>query len=192
MTSGRNTPAQKVLDAARESILSVGWKRATLTDVARRAGVSRMTLYRSYGDVRSLFGDLMTREWATSLAAVAAVSADDPLDAIAERMTTAIRRVREDELFRRILDVDPELLLPYLVERRGRTQELVLEALEQAIRDGQKSGAVRAGYPPALARALLLAVHGFVLSNHTMTDSTVTQAQLDDELAEMVRRYLAR
>ena len=32
------------LDAARDCILDVGWKRTTLTDVARRAGVSRMTI----------------------------------------------------------------------------------------------------------------------------------------------------
>src|SRR3954471_2835876 len=52
-----------LLDAARAALLAVGWKRSTLTDVARRAGVSRMTLYRRWPDMESLLGDLMTREW---------------------------------------------------------------------------------------------------------------------------------
>ena len=52
-----------VLDAVRDCVLAVGVRRTTLTDVARRAGVSRMTLYRRWPDVRTLVGDLMTREW---------------------------------------------------------------------------------------------------------------------------------
>ena len=35
-----------VLDAARACVLDVGVRRTTLSDVARRAGVSRMSLYR--------------------------------------------------------------------------------------------------------------------------------------------------
>ena len=52
------------LDAARDCILDVGWRRTTLTEVARRAGVSRMTIYRTWADMPTLLGDLMTREWA--------------------------------------------------------------------------------------------------------------------------------
>ena len=35
-----------VLDSARACVLAVGVRRTTMTDIARRAGVSRMTLYR--------------------------------------------------------------------------------------------------------------------------------------------------
>ena len=69
MTSLRHTDATGVdprdgyLDAARACILDVGWRRTTLTEVAQRAGVSRMTIYRAWPDMRSLLGDLMTREW---------------------------------------------------------------------------------------------------------------------------------
>jgi AcrR family transcriptional regulator len=37
-------PQTAYLDAARACILDVGWRRTTLTEVARRAGVSRMTI----------------------------------------------------------------------------------------------------------------------------------------------------
>nr|MDT0664439.1 helix-turn-helix domain-containing protein [Micromonospora sp. DSM 115978] len=43
-----------MLDAAEASLLAVGVRRTTLTDVARRAGVSRMTLYRRWPDLRTL------------------------------------------------------------------------------------------------------------------------------------------
>ena len=57
-------PRDVYLDAARDCILDVGWRRTTLTEVARRAGVSRMTIYRTWADMPTLLGDLMTREWA--------------------------------------------------------------------------------------------------------------------------------
>ena len=41
-----------VLDAVRDCVLAVGVRRTTLTDVARRAGVSRMTLYRKLAKYR--------------------------------------------------------------------------------------------------------------------------------------------
>ena len=70
MTSLRHNDSSKTaavdayLDAARDCILDLGWRRTTLTEVARRAGVSRMTIYRSWPDMPQLLGDLMTREWA--------------------------------------------------------------------------------------------------------------------------------
>jgi len=197
MTSIRNIEqaprtSQRLLDAARESILSVGWKRTTLTGVARRAGVSRMTVYRAYPDMASLFGDLMTREWAVVGDSVRGVEDTDiewP-ELIARRVVGMVASLRTNELFRRIVDVDPELLLPYLLDRRGRSQQAVLELLASRIDEAQRAGGVREGDPERLARALLLTAHGFVLSHHTMTDERVTEADLDAELAELTRRYL--
>src|SRR3954453_11612937 len=64
MSPLRNNDAEDtLLDAARACLVAGGWRRTTLTDVARRAGVSRMTIYRRWPDVRTLLGDLMTREW---------------------------------------------------------------------------------------------------------------------------------
>ena len=61
--SAGRTPRDDYLDAARDCILDIGWRRTTLTEVARRAGVSRMTIYRAWSDMSQLLGDLMTREW---------------------------------------------------------------------------------------------------------------------------------
>ena len=47
-------PRDGYLDAARDCILDVGWRRTTLTEVAKRAGVSRMTIYRTWADMPTL------------------------------------------------------------------------------------------------------------------------------------------
>ncbi|RYU10158.1 TetR/AcrR family transcriptional regulator [Nocardioides iriomotensis] len=171
-----------LLDAARAAILAVGWKRTTLTDVARRAGVSRMTLYRRWPDMQTLLADLMTREFSGAVR-----EADD----LAGGITATVTALRTNELFRKIVEVDPELLVPYLLDRRGRTQDVLLSLVEAAIAAGQEAGEVRAGDPGLLARSLLLAAHGFAISAQTMTDAGVSEADLDAELAHLVERYLA-
>jgi len=167
----------------------VGWRRTTLTEVARRAGVSRMTLYRRWPDMQTLLADLMTREWGGL-----ALPAGDgsPLDRIASGVTATVTALRGNELFAKILHVDPELLLPYLLDRRGRTQDALLAVLVEAVAAGQRDGAVREGHPALLARSVLLASYGFALSVPTMADDDVTVAGLDEELRLLVERYLAR
>ncbi len=197
MTSLRHTPqpvspqADAYLDAARAAILDLGWRRTTLTEVARRAGVSRMTIYRTWPDMTSLLADLMTREWGRVIAASAAAQAGEELvDDIAERVVRTVHALRDDELFSRIVELDPELLLPYLLSRRGRSQDAVLEAITAGVREGQAAGQIRSGNPLVMARALVLALHGFVISAHTMVDDEVSEEDLDVELRELVGRVL--
>ena len=153
-----------------------------------------MTVYRTYPDMQSILADLMTREWTTEFDRVVTRTDLDDGDgtlAIARRFSAAVAALRENELFRRILDLDPEQVLPYLVDRRGRSQDGVLEALAARRAAGQEAGHVREGDPLLLARALVLSAHGFAISVQTMTDAERTEAHLDEELTTLVRRYLA-
>jgi AcrR family transcriptional regulator len=185
----------RLLDAAREVILAVGWRRATLTDVARRAGVSRMTVYRAFPDMQSLLAELMTRELVGQVGAVVggsdASGADQAADVLAREFTAAVGALRGNELFRRIMDVDPEQLLPYLLDRRGRSQDAVIDILSARIAEAQSTGGVRDDDPVLMARSLVLAAHGFALSVATMSDGELTPADFDAQLVTLARRYLA-
>ncbi|WP_372734851.1 TetR/AcrR family transcriptional regulator [Nocardioides sp.] len=185
-------PRDAYLDAARACILDVGWRRTTLTEVARRAGVSRMTIYRTWADMPTLLGDLMTREWAGVVTAqVEGSTGGTALDRLVSGVVGTARTLRENELFVRIVELDPELILPYLFSRRGRSQDHILSLTTEAIAACQGDGSVRPGDPALLARAALLAVQGFVLSAHTMADEGVTLDALDAELTTLLTRSLA-
>ncbi|MBF4767694.1 TetR/AcrR family transcriptional regulator [Nocardioides agariphilus] len=195
MTSLRNTlespgsGRDAYLDAARDCILDVGWRRTTLTEVARRAGVSRMTIYRAWSDMPQLLGDLMTREWTTLVASAALADAGaGSVERIVGSALRIVRLLRENELFVRIVELDPELLLPYLLSRRGRSQQAILDLLVARLREGQASGDVRSGDPEVMARALLLATHGFVFSAHTMVDDDASLDEIEGELRVVLER----
>ncbi|GAA4146168.1 TetR/AcrR family transcriptional regulator [Streptomyces griseoincarnatus] len=176
-----------VLDAVRDCVLAVGVRRTTLTDVARRAGVSRMTLYRRWPDVRSLVGDLMTREWiAVATGAMPERGPDMTARALLTKgLVDAVRDFVTHPLFRKILDVDPELLLPYVLDRRGASQEALLELLAGVLREGHADGSVRRAPVERQARSVLLIVQSFTLSLRTMTDEEDPELSAEAFLGEL-------
>lgn len=196
MTSKRNSAEDALLDAARDCVLAVGLRRTTLTDVARRAGVSRMTMYRRWPDMATLMADLMTREWSTlALTADAEAVGADARERVVDGLVRGARALRRHVMFRRVIELDPEVLLPYLVDRRGSVQDGILDHLAASIAAGQADGSLRRQDPVLLARAAVLAVHGFVISAATMTGPAgsgddVTADRLDDELRLLLDRFL--
>ncbi|MER5209658.1 TetR/AcrR family transcriptional regulator [Streptomyces sp. NPDC002838] len=176
-----------VLDAVRDCVLAVGVRRTTLTDVARRAGVSRMTLYRRWPDVRTLVGDLMTREW-VGVAKRARPERRPGVDArslIVDGLVAGVDGFRAHPLFRKIVDVDPELLLPYVLDRRGASQDALLGLLAEDLRAGHADGSVRVDHTERQARSLLLIVQSFTLSLRTMTDEDDAGLTSEAFLAEL-------
>lgn len=194
MTALRNSAISEehLLAAARECLLAVGWRRTTMTDVARRAGVSRMSVYRRWPDMTALVGDLMTREWSTVGARLAEEDPEPNAGAIAQAVGAVALEIRRGELFRKIVEVDPELLVPYLLVRRGRTQDAMLASITTAIRAGQQAGGVRDDDPDLLARSVLLMATGFVFSAPTMIDQNIEEPALFEQLVTAVRSYLDR
>ena len=178
------------LEAARDVIIDLGWRRTTITEVARRAGVSRMTIYRTWSDMRELFADVLAREWAGVVRSesVRGVSTRAAFVAVIVAVT---RQMRHDPLFQRIVELDPEMILPHLLQRRGLEQERIIAAYVKAIELGQRSGEIRAGDPATMARALLLTGTGFLLSMGVVVDDGVTEEALDAEFAHILDRNLA-
>jgi AcrR family transcriptional regulator len=182
-----------VLDATRDCVLAVGVRRTTLTDVARRAGVSRMTIYRRWPDVRTLVADLMTREWADVVAAVRPPSDGTPVRAQAvSAMVAGVGALRANPLFHKIIKVDPEVLLPYILERLGTSQDAMLRAFETTLRAGHRDGSIRKDHPVRQARAVLLVLQSFAMSGHIMADDdpALSAAAFDEELRRILERYL--
>src|SRR5690554_3819714 len=64
----RTSVDEAIIEAARESIMSVGLRRTSIAEIARNAGVSRPTVYRRYADLDELSNEVITREFLRVLA----------------------------------------------------------------------------------------------------------------------------
>lgn len=176
-----------MLDAAFDLLMAVGVRRMTMADIARQAGISRATLYRRYDNVTQIVASLMTREWATvaqrAMARPGASARARLVDATIE-ITGAIR---VHPLLRKIIDLDPEFLLPYLLKRRGTSTSQQLDLIETGVKAGIEDGSIRDGDVRRRATAVLLTAWSFVLTGPVLADDLDA---LDSELHDILDRYL--
>jgi AcrR family transcriptional regulator len=161
---------EEVLDAVADSVRAVGVRRTTMAEIARRAELSRSTLYTHFSDVREATAALLTREL-LSLLAVATADRDgvdegalDGRHRLVGRAVMLARVVPDDPLIERILELDGELLVPYLVHRLGSSQRAILDAVIDQVAAGQADGSIRAGDPKQIAFTVFLVAQSFVIS----------------------------
>jgi AcrR family transcriptional regulator len=177
-------PEQQILDAAYDLLLSVGMSRTTMADIARRAGVSRATLYRRWPNVEAVVAALTTREFGALLPQLP----DRPGRAeVVTGVVTAVRTLRKHPLTRTIVELDPQFLLPYLLQRRGSSTTAQLAVLEDVL---ARARGVRQGNRTALARTVWLTAASFVLTAPVLADRKASLTALDAELAVLLDRYL--
>ncbi len=103
----------RIMDATLEELAESGLAALIVEDVARRAKVTRMTVYRRFGDRQRLIEATMARESARLLAAVA--DADDPkagpVERIVRSLTTSLMIARKHPLVAHWLATNPGELL---------------------------------------------------------------------------------
>lgn len=192
-TGQQDATENAILDAAAECVLAFGMRRTSLSDVARRAGVSRPTVYRRWPDRRALVADLMTRELAAVFAAAAGHGPDRPgpvRTRAVGQFLAAVASLRDHPLLTKIIEVDPELLQPYIFQRLGTSQRIALGFIADLISAGQQDGSVRSGDVTAMSATVLLSIQALVWSGRT-TAGLLTPGQLDAEAALLLDRYLS-
>jgi TetR/AcrR family transcriptional repressor of uid operon len=139
---GEDATVDRVAAAAFEMFAEYGIRRATIDDVARRAGVSKMTVFRRFQSKQGLVGVVIAREIRRGMA---------ELDRVWEREQTleqrvvlgfsfAVNFVRGHALFDRLLRSDPELLLPLLTIDGTAALALYRELIGQRLRTEVRAG----------------------------------------------------
>ncbi|GAA1103808.1 TetR/AcrR family transcriptional regulator [Nocardiopsis composta] len=190
MTSRRNVE-DEILDAARACVEAFGVRRTTLTDVARRAGVSRPTVYRRWPDADSLVADLLTREMVALLGGAAREQGGrSAREHLVEQVDSVLRAALAHPLFAKIVDNEPETLATYAFQRLGTSQFAVLDLIRPQIEAGQADGSVRAGSPETLARIVLLTAQNLATSRRLAEDLLDTDG-LAAEVRALLHGYLA-
>lgn len=183
-----------VLGAAHEAILEIGLGRLTLAEVARRAGVSRMTVYRRYDDLDRLVSALLVVEFGAVIAEAAerARRESDGRSQLVREVLHVTRSTADHPLMRRILELDPQMLMPLVVDRLGSSHRIALDRLRGLLAAGQADGSVAVGDVEAMALQVMsmAAIHVFSARAYDSVDPRGRRwAELERSLDGYLRPY---
>src|ERR1700759_155854 len=102
-----STINDRILDAAAYCVVAYGVDRVTLAEIARRARVSRPTVYRRWPDIRSVLAALLTARIVASLDAVPCRGVGR--DAVVRRVGGVGEHLRTDEVVMAGMRQGPEV-----------------------------------------------------------------------------------
>ena len=177
----------RILDAADLLIASRGVHGVTIAELARRAGVSRPTIYRSWSDADDAVRSALLRRVVGILA-----SFDEPATTrseIVEDVLLFAARFRTDPVYGHLLEEEPASFTRYTLERVGSSQRAILAWLALSIAAAQRDGSVRRDDPQAMAVMLLLITQSALLSHNTVSE-LIDEAAWERELRAAVEGLL--
>lgn len=132
---------EAILDAALVELERHGVRKIALDDVARRAGVSRTTIYRRFANRDELVGAVIERENVALFADIArelnqAKDAKPQANYYVEAFTLSIMRFRRHRVLNQMIVDDPALSQEMLHRHYGAIVERMATALRVIFPDG--------------------------------------------------------
>lgn len=160
ISNAASDTGERILQAAASCVIDFGVDRVTLAEIARRARVSRPTVYRRWPDTPSIMSALLTSHITEVIREVPVDGSDR--DALVKQVVAVADRLRRDELVMSVLH--SPLARVYITERLGTSQQRLIETLAARLSVAQRSGSVRAGDPHQMATMVLLIAQSTIQS----------------------------
>ncbi len=190
-TTGRAERADRILDAAKALLLRWGYRRVTIDEIARHAGVGKGTVYLHWRSREQLFFAVGAREAVAMLTAVVTAMREDPREVALHRY---LRRFFLEAMARPVLRAiftrDAEVLDKFLSSpARQPLQSAKLVASRDYLSVLAAGGLLRAGLRPQdLDYALPAVVFGFFgIDPFLPPEVGLTLADKADRLADTLR-----
>ncbi|MBZ6138259.1 TetR/AcrR family transcriptional regulator [Streptomyces olivaceus] len=187
-TGTEDATARRILDAALEQFTVFGLRRSSVDDVAKRAGVSRVTVYRRFGNKEGLVEQTLLRENSRFFqrldAAVAALPTME--ERVVEGFVVALRHTRAHPLFGGLLRLEPEVVLPYLTVHGGSSLSATVDYLTGHLRRAQKAEGRPGDDPRPVAELMVRVAVSFLLN-----PASCIAMDDEDQARAFARRYLA-
>jgi AcrR family transcriptional regulator len=132
----------RIASAALDQFADYGIRRSTIDDVARHAGVSRVTVFRRFTSKQRLVEFVVAREIRRGMDELdRAWRGDESLeDRLVHGFSFAVRFTREHPLFGRLLKSEPEVLLPLVTVDGGPALALYRSLIAQRLRAEVRAG----------------------------------------------------
>jgi AcrR family transcriptional regulator len=154
-----------ILDAADRLMANHGFRKTTMEDIAREAGVGRRTIYLHFKNKEDVGLSSIGRvvdQVHEELEAI--VASREP---VAERvrkllMRRVLGRVERIQGYYHSLDELFEVVRPAYLARRQAYFELEVEMLARLLQEGARTGEIQCPEPQTVARSMLLATNAFL------------------------------
>ncbi|MFJ7215645.1 TetR/AcrR family transcriptional regulator [Amycolatopsis sp. NPDC098790] len=178
----------RVLDGAFEQFRSLGIQRSTMEDVARRAGVSRITVYRRFATKELLVQQVVQREFRRYFDCFLADirAARTVADRLVLGFVSSLRAFRSNPLIGGLMEVEPDLLVSSLTKDGGGTLAVVRQFVAGQLREEQHAGHVSAELDTDLVAEVMVRVSASFLT----IPSRLLDVDDDEQLAMVARRFL--
>jgi len=178
-----------VLDAAYDLFSRNGIQHTTMDDVARRAGLSRITVYRRVTSKEALVEQVMLRDFRKYVERflLDVAAADTLADRVAVGFISALHAVRNNPLIERLIRAEPQLAAPSIIGQGGSTLTIVGQFLAGQLRREQEAGNVDPAVDVDLVAELMVRISTSLL----LTPSSLVDLDDDVQLEAIARRYLA-
>src|SRR5271157_5188931 len=180
--------AEKITLAAINVLLNRGVKRSSLADVAFEAGVTRITVYRYFGDKQGLVRAVCRR----AAAIFQRAAAGNPQDTFAEiderlnRLGTELGRLPQGSLLARFEEI--RRLYPECYEEFLATRQDALDRLfQQAVLVASRERALRDGINLEVVKAMFWASVVGLIENPTLIASNVPLTEICSTVTEVFR-----
>lgn len=178
----------KLLDAAYEQFCATGIARASMEEVARRAGTARITIYRKFDSKDALVDAVMLREFQRYFGEFRAemAKAQTAADRVIAGFVTSLRTIGRNPLIAKLLEIEPASVPGLVGGGDSRTMFQVRDFVAHQIRIEQEAGTIGAEVSTMLAADMIVRITGSFLT------SPSDLIELDDEaaLTEVAREFI--
>jgi AcrR family transcriptional regulator len=176
----------RILDAALAEYLAHGFRRTSVDDVARRAGIGRATIYRRFAARDEIVQAVLVRETRRFFAEIAEATKQLPslADRLVEGFVVGLRNARDHSLLQQILTSEADVSIPFLTTRGGPAMAVMREFLLRQYLDCVETNSDTK--PAEVAEILVRLCFSLVL-----TPDSCLPLRTDEEARATARRYLA-
>lgn len=187
-TGDNDEIATRLLDAAYEQFSRMGVRRSTMEDVARRAGVSRITAYRRFATKDALVEQVVRREFRRYFDQflLDIQRAETVADRVVLGFVSALQAIRRNPLIGGLMSAEPDLVVPSVVGDGGRTHATVQRFVAGQLRSEQHAGTISAAVDVELVAELWTRLSASFL----ITPSAVVDLDDEEQLRDVARRFL--
>ena len=141
-------PRERVLAATYACVARFGMGKTTVEDVVKESGVSRASIYRLFpGGKDQLLRETVGWEMNHFFARLAEAVYDAPdfASLLEEGLVFAHRSIQEHEVLRKVLETEPERLLPLITVEQHRVLDFITAFLLPYLEREDRAGRVRPG-----------------------------------------------